>query len=54
VIHRCAWCGQLADASGTYTVAPTPEPTRIVSDGMCPTCGAAELARIGQRRRRAA
>jgi hypothetical protein len=50
VVHRCAWCKRVADAQGTYVSARDLAPDMVVTDGMCPACGARAMARIAARR----
>ena len=57
VLHRCAWCGRVADANGDYREAPTHSRLEFATtDGMCPTCAAEAEARLAARavRRQAA
>jgi hypothetical protein len=51
VIHRCAWCKRIVDEHGEYTNLVVLDETRtVVTDGMCPQCGAQALAQIAARR----
>jgi hypothetical protein len=54
VVRRCAWCQRVADRAGVYRTAILTEPATVFTDGMCPECGAAALARVGTRAGRAA
>jgi hypothetical protein len=50
VVHRCAWCKRVAAPDGTYDDRPRLVPaTSVVTDGICPTCGAEALAQIRRR-----
>ena len=50
VVRRCAWCGRVADRRGRYrAVRALRAETVVTTDGMCPPCGTAALARIAQR-----
>ena len=51
VVHRCAWCKRIVDASGKYTnLVALDEATTVVTDGMCPPCGTRALGDIAARR----
>jgi hypothetical protein len=55
VIHRCAWCQRTYDQRGvTERVVAIDRTTVVVSDGMCPPCGARGLAQLAARKSRAA
>ena len=54
VLHRCAWCRRLFDASGAYDTVIPFSATTVVTDGMCGACGARALTRISERNRLAA
>jgi hypothetical protein len=49
VVHRCAWCGRVADRHGRYRMVAVVDASAVCTDGMCPTCGARGLAAIRQR-----
>jgi hypothetical protein len=51
VVHRCAWCRRTADADGQYRTIRIVDAATVVTDGMCPTCGAGALAHISARKR---
>ncbi len=46
VIHRCAWCKRVFDASGACTSVVALDNSMVATDGMCPACGARALAQI--------
>jgi hypothetical protein len=50
VVHRCAWCGRIADAQGDYVASPELHEDTPVTDGMCPACGTRQLALLAGRR----
>ncbi len=50
VVHRCAWCRRRINAPGSEAELTSLEPTVVVTDGMCPTCGSKALAAIAHRR----
>ena len=54
VVHRCAWCGGVADAYGEYSATRSVSPSAVVTDGMCPPCGTRALAHLTARRLRRA
>jgi hypothetical protein len=53
VVHRCAWCGRVANGRGQWTRRAIPA-GEVTTDGMCPACGAQALAQVTARRQRGA
>jgi hypothetical protein len=49
VVHRCAWCGRIADRHGRYHMATVLDASVVCTDGMCPACGARGLAAVRRR-----
>jgi len=54
VIHRCAWCQHILDASGVCTNVVAMDSASVATDGMCAACGTTALALLAERRRLAA
>ena len=52
VVRRCAWCQRVENERGEYTTLVALSPTTVVTDGMCPPCGARALTELTLRTRR--
>jgi hypothetical protein len=49
VVHRCAWCQRVENERGEYVTLIALSASTVVTDGMCPPCGARAMAQLATR-----